>query len=124
MKKRAERRQCRSSNTTQALALQLESCRTDADLDAMVLSDEDGVCLATSGDQSTCMEVAARLPFIGRKVPAFEGVLLGTDSGWRIRMRRIDVSGAELYLCAIGDGTRYGAAMNRSETGVARILGA
>ncbi|HLU64912.1 MAG TPA: hypothetical protein VKZ63_01470, partial [Kofleriaceae bacterium] len=99
-----ERRRRRSDNTTLALHYQLESSRAAARLDGLVLSDEDGFCLASSGDPEACEEVAARLPFIGRKVPRFEGVLLGCESGWRIRMERVAIAGADLYLCAIGNG--------------------
>ena len=88
-----ERRQRRSDNTTLALHYQLEACRQAARLDGLVLSDEDGFCLAASGDPQACHEVAARLPFIGRKVREFEGVLLGTEGGWRIRMQRFGVAG-------------------------------
>ncbi len=118
-----ERRRRRSDNTTLALHYQLDSGRKAARLDGLVLSDEDGFCLASSGDPEACQEVAARLPFIGRKVPEFEGVLLGTESGWRIRMKRMAVAGAELYLCAIGSQTAAGAIeMTRMSGGVRRIL--
>jgi hypothetical protein len=118
-----DRRRLRSENTTLALHYQLESGRQAARLEGLVLSDEDGFCLASSGDPEACQEVAARLPFIGRKVPEFEGVLLGTDSGWRIRMKRMAVAGAELYLCAIGNQTpSRDQEMARTGGGVRRIL--
>lgn len=118
-----ERRRRRSENTTLALHYQLDSGRKAARLDGFVLSDEDGFCLASSGDPEACQEVAARLPFIGRKVPEFEGVLLGTESGWRIRMKRMAVGGAELYLCAIGNHAEVGdKEMARMGGGVRRIL--
>lgn len=118
-----ERRRRRSENTTLALHYQLDSGRKAARLDGLVLSDEDGFCLASSGDPEACQEVAARLPFIGRKVPDFEGVLLGTESGWRIRMKRMAVGGAELYLCAIGNHAEVGdKEMARMGGGVRRIL--
>ena len=96
-----ERRHRRSDNTTLALHYQLEACRQAARLEGLVLSDEDGFCLAASGDPQACHEVAAQLPFIGRKVGEFEGVLLGTEGGWKIRMQRFGVTGGQLFLCAI-----------------------
>ena len=118
-----ERRRRRSENTSLALHYQLDSGRKAARLDGLVLSDEDGFCLASSGDPEACQEVAARLPFIGRKVPEFEGVLLGTESGWRIRMKRMAVAGTELYLCAIGNQTATDEHdMTRTSGGVRRIL--
>ena len=118
-----ERRRRRSENTSLALHYQLDSGRKAARLDGLVLSDEDGFCLASSGDPEACQEVAARLPFIGRKVPEFEGVLLGTESGWRIRMKRMAVGGTELYLCAIGNHTAtHEHDMTRTSGGIRRIL--
>ena len=118
-----ERRRRRSENTSLALHYQLDSGRKAARLDGLVLSDEDGFCLASSGDPEACQEVAARLPFIGRKVPEFEGVLLGTESGWRIRMRRMAIAGTELYLCAIGNpNATRDHDMTRTSGGIRRIL--
>lgn len=120
---RRDRRHRRSDNTSLALHYQLEACRQAARLEGLILSDEDGFCLASSGDPEACDEVAARLPFIGRKVPEFEGVLLGGESGWPIRMQRFEVAGGELYLCAIGDVTpTREQEMLRSRGGVCRIL--
>jgi hypothetical protein len=118
-----ERRQRRSDNTTQALHYQLDAFRRAARLDGVILSDDDGFCLASSGDTHACHEVAARLPFIGRKVRDFEGVLLGTDGGWRIRMHRFGVPGGELYLCTIGAGSAESERhLARSRGAVRRIL--
>lgn len=118
-----ERRRRRSDNTTLALHYQLEACRRAARLDGLILSDADGFCLATSGDPQACQEVAAQLPFIGRKVRDFEGVLLGSDGGWRICMHRFGVAGGELYLCAIGPrSAERDRQLALSRGGVRRIL--
>ncbi|HTE51899.1 MAG TPA: hypothetical protein VK698_13685 [Kofleriaceae bacterium] len=118
-----ERRHRRSDNTTLALHYQLDACRQAAKLEGLILSDEDGFCLATSGDPHACQEVAAQLPFIGRKVPDFEGVLLGTEGGWRIRMHRFGVPGGQLFLCAIGPGgTERERQLALSRGAVRRIL--
>ncbi len=118
-----DRRRRRSDNTTLALHYQLEEFRQTARLDGVVLSDEDGFCLASSGDPQACHEVAAQLPFIGRKVHEFEGVLLGSEGGWRICMHRFGVPGGELYLCAIGaGGAERDRQMARSRGAVRRIL--
>ena len=121
--RRHERRRRRSDNTTRALSYQLEACRTEARLEGMVLSDEEGVCMARSGDGGTCDEVAARLPLIGRKTEAFEGVLLSAGRGWEVAVRRFRVEGGELYLAAIGGRpSEREAQLGRSEAGVSRIL--
>lgn len=118
-----ERRHRRSDNMTLALHYQLDACRQAARLDGLILSDEDGFCLASSGDPQACHEVAAQLPFIGRKVGEFEGVLLGTEGGWKIRMQRFGVPGGQLFLCAIGvGGPQRDRQLARSRGAVRRIL--
>lgn len=97
-----DRRRRRSINTTQALCYQLDMSRRAAKLRGIVLSDEDGVCLAAAGDTDACDEVAARLPLVGRKVPEFEGILLAPEQAWDVVMRRFQVHGAPLFVCAIG----------------------
>lgn len=117
-----DKRQLRSDNTTLALHYQLEHSRAAARLEGMVLSDQDGFCLASSGDPEACQEVAARLPIIGRKVAEFEGILFSAETGWQIRMETIHVAGTDLYLCAIGNQPEAERVMSRSEFGVRRIL--
>jgi len=108
---------------TEALRLQLHACREAADLTGIVLSDEDGVCIASSGDEVTCEEIAARLPLVGRKVKDFEGILFSPWKGVEVRMRRFHVDGAELYMAAIGSTkSQRDLQLNRSIGGVARIL--
>jgi hypothetical protein len=124
MTSKTNRRSHRSHDTLEALHLQLDACRKDAELDGMVLSDEDGLTLAATGDAVACDEIAARLPLIGRKVSDFEGVLLSAENGWRVRMRRFIVAGTELYLCAIGGSEQRDAELGRGVGGAARILAA
>lgn len=120
-----ERRRRRSHNTTRALRYQLDACRSAASLEGMVLSDEDGVCLAAAGDGRACDEVAAQLPLLGRKVRSFEGVLLSAERGWEITMRRVRFADSFLYLAVIGGPPeRRDSELRRSESGVLRILAA
>lgn len=118
-----ERRSNRSSNTSKALLFQLQACREDSSLEAIVLSDEDGLCLAAAGDRDTCDEIAANLPFVGSKAPDFEGVLFSPSKAWKVGVRRFEVMGTELYLCvAGGKGPARDKELQRSLGGVARIL--
>ncbi|MBT8496180.1 MAG: hypothetical protein KJO07_24255 [Deltaproteobacteria bacterium] len=119
-----ERRSRRSRNTSEALYLQLDACREDSKLEAIVLSDEDGLCLAAAGERDTCDEIAANLPFVGAKAPNFEGVLFSPTKAWKVGVRRFEVLGTELYLCVAGgrDDNRD-RELSRSLGGVARILG-
>lgn len=118
-----ERRHRRSRNTTKALYYQLDACRADANLEAVVLSDEDGLCLASAGDRETCDEIAANLPFVGSKAPDFEGVLFSPRKAWKVGVRRFEVLGTELYLCVAGGrGESRTTQLARSMGGIARIL--
>ncbi|MCP4448593.1 MAG: hypothetical protein GY811_25135 [Myxococcales bacterium] len=118
----SERRHNRSANTTRALCFQLSASLKRADLEGMVLADEEGVCLATAGDDHACDEIAAHLSLMGRKVGKFEGVLYGPDAQWDIHMKRFDVEGTNLYICAIGNGEVRNDQLQQSINGVARIL--
>ena len=121
----AERRRRRSHDTLKALHLQLDACRRAGELDGMVLSDQDGLLLAATGDPEACDEIAAQLPLIGQRVSEFEGVLLSAENGWRVRMRRFRVGRSELYLAAIGGAaTTSERELGRGIGGATRILAA
>jgi hypothetical protein len=121
-----EKRKKRSSIRKEALALQLAACAEDSNLEAIVLSDADGLCLASCGDLDTCEEIAANLPFVGdRSQGHFEGVLFSAAKAWKVTVHRFEVLGSELYLCAAGGkGDARDKELNRSLGGVERILAA
>ena len=124
MKISRERRQNRSDNTYSALRYQLEACRRRAGLEGMVLTDESGLALATSGAVGSCDEVAARLALVGRKVAAFSGVLFSDRGSWEVSMRRFEIGESELYMCAVGGSPDPRVAeIERSIDGASRILG-
>jgi hypothetical protein len=118
-----ERRQNRSSFKSDALRYQLEACRARAALDAMVVADADGLCVAASGDSATCEEVAVRTALVGRNVPDFQGTVL-TDSGaWDAHVRAFEIGGEPLYVCAIGgDADDRADQIAHSVAGATRIL--
>jgi hypothetical protein len=119
-----ERRRRRSDNTTEALRYQLAASREASAVAAMVLADEDGLCLAASGDGGTCDEVAARLTQIGARARDFAGTVFAARQAWGVELRRIAVGTDELFLCAVGgDPAARRSAVDRSAGGVARILG-
>jgi hypothetical protein len=120
-----DRRRKRAGDVALALRYQLDACRDGADLEAMVVADEDGLCLAASGPVDTCHEVAAVLPFLGRTQKEFEGTVLSERGGLRVHVRAFAFGGQELYACAIGGREdRRAQELERSVTGVARILAA
>lgn len=120
-----ERRRRRSDDPGQAIRYQLDACRQEAGLDAMILADRDGLCIAVSGPAAACEEFAARVSVMHREAHDFDGELWTQDDRWDVHVRRFDVGGIELCLCAVGGiaGERA-AEVERSLRGVTRILAA
>lgn len=119
-----ERRQRRSEHPGTALFYQLDTCRERAALEAMILADEDGLCVASSGRVETCEELAAHMALVCDRVPYFEGTMLSSEERRDVFMKRFRVNGEELYLCAVGGNMAMRVfEVQRSETGVTRILG-
>ena len=120
-----ERRHRRSKYPTLALTYQLTAFCRDGQIDAMVVSDPDGLPLASSGDDYACDEVAARMMLVGSRIREFNGTLLGPGQRWDVQMVKIDIDGCELLVCAIGgsaDSRRRQIA--RGAEGARRILAA
>ncbi len=84
----------------------------------MIVADETGTCLARVGAEETCGEIAAAAPMIGRRAERFRGVLLHGGGQVPVALRRVDVDGFPLFVCAVG------AADDRSEQLAARAAGA
>lgn len=118
-----ERRKRRGSSAGEALALQLAACCEDGSIEAMVIADDQGLPLASSGDTGACDEVAARMGVVAHRVRAFSGTLLGPGAAWNVEMRKIEIDGADLLVCAVG-GTPEARAdqVARSAEGARRIL--
>jgi hypothetical protein len=118
-----DRRSRRSDNITQALRYLLDACRESGQLDAMALTDRDGLLLATAGDLAACEEVAARVAGIPIDVGSFRGTVIGEAGTWPVHMRRLRISSMSIYVCAIGgasdDRTRQ---VGRAALGIERIL--
>ncbi len=118
-----ERRRRRAHITQKALEFQLLSCCEDGKIEAMVVADEDGLPLASSGDEGACDEVAARMAVVGQRINEFSGTLLGAGHAWHVQMRKIAIEGAELLVCAVG-GTAEARSrqIKRGAEGAVRIL--
>lgn len=97
-----ERRKRRATTATQALRYQLTSCCEDGRIEAMVVADADGLPLASSGDTFACDEVAARMVLVGARIKEFSGTLLGSGNAWHVQMKKVEIDGAELLVCAVG----------------------
>ena len=120
-----ERRRRRTDLITQALTYQLLACCEDGKMQAMVVSDADGLPLAATGDRAACDEIAASMVHIGARTQAFGGTLYSAGQRWDVEMTRLQVDGSRLVVCAIG-GTaeQRRRQLARGAQGTLRILGA
>lgn len=102
----SERRHRRSGCLADALRLQLEACREDEGLAAIVVSDEIGFCVAHAGGDGSHEEVAARLPMLAD--PARRGPVDEDDGephapGAALAVTTFSIAGATLHACAVKD---------------------
>jgi hypothetical protein len=120
-----ERRSRRSAQTGTALTYQLAACCAEGQIDAMVVADDNGLPLASSGDEVACDEIAARMAVVGSKIDDFSGTLLGEGIHWQVQMTKVEVEGTELLVCAVG-GTAEARRRQilRGAAGTRRILAA
>ena len=101
-----ERRQRRSGRLADALRLQLEACREDEGLAAIVVSDELGFCVAHSGGDGGHDELAARLPMLAD--PARHWSLDDDDGALQppraaLAVTTFAIEGARLHVCAVAE---------------------
>ncbi len=102
-----ERRYCRSGCLADALRLQLEACRQQEGLDAIVVSDELGFCVAHSGGDGSHEELAAWLPMLAD--PARRRFLDDDDEGRQpmhaaLAVTTFPIAGTRLHACAVKEG--------------------
>ena len=99
----SERRNRRSGRLADALRLQLEACREDEGLAAIVVSDELGFCVAHAGGDGGHDELAARLPMLAD--PA-QRRFLDDDDGLQparppLAVTTFSIEGTTLHACAV-----------------------
>lgn len=117
-----ERRHRRSTNRDLALCFQLEHVRDQGRLEALVLSDDDGLPLSTAGDAAVCRELAAYAPLMARSGLGMP--LPPLLRGAEVAVRIVHVHGQPLYLASVGGGVARDALLAHSMRGVQRILSA
>lgn len=115
-----DRRTRRSPESHVALRYQLEHTRESAGLSALVLADDDGLVVASSGDRALCAELAAIAPLhsrspLGMPMPP---LLRGAE----VAVRPLQMNGQHLYMCSVGGGMARDALLSHSMRGVQRIL--
>ncbi len=115
-----DRRQRRSTDRFVALRYQLEHTRDQGKLEALVLADEQGLVVASSGDASICAELGAVAPLVsgspmGMPMPP---LLRGAE----VAIRPFHIYGQRLFLACVGGGVARDAHLSTSRCGVQRIL--
>ena len=123
----ADRRTRRSEDTRTALAYQLDHVRDEAALEALVLADDAGLPLATSGDTQICAELAALAPIAARHQFVPQGTRF--ESGF-VHVHPVRFDGVELFLASCSDSladvwsARIETWLAEAQHGVTRILAA
>ena len=101
----SERRHRRSGCLADALRLQLEACREDEGLAAIVVSDDLGFCVAHAGGDGSHDELAARLPMLAD--PAQRWPVDDDDAGElqppraALSVATFSIEGARLHACVV-----------------------
>ena len=94
----SERRNRRSGCLADALRLQLEACREDEGLAAIVVSDELGFCVAHSGGDGSHDELAAQLPMLADPARRSPGLQPPRTA---LAVTTFSVAGATLHACVM-----------------------
>jgi len=116
------RRERRSNECGTALRFQLESTLKNASLEALTLSDGEGLLLASAGEDDLCEELGAFAPILAHCQPG-KIVVSGSGANFEeVAVRSIDYFGQYLYLASLGGGANNHRALARSAEGIQRIL--
>jgi len=99
----SERRRRRSGRLADALRLQLEACREDEGLAAIVVSDDLGFCVAHSGGDGSHDELAAQLPMLANPAQRWSpDDDCGLDvSPTSLALTTFSIGGERLHACAV-----------------------
>lgn len=115
-----DRRLRRSNDRFVALRYQLEHTRERGGIEALVLADDDGLVVASSGDSAVCSELAAVCPLMARSLMGMP--MPPTLRGAEVAVRPVRVYGQDLYIGCVGGGVARDAHLVHSKGGVERIL--
>ena len=127
----SERRNRRSGCLADALRLQLETCREEQGLAAIVVSDEFGFCVAHAGGDGSHDQLAAHLPMLAdpvhrQSLSADDVALLPAPES--VTVTTFPISGGRLYACAVAApqnalaSTDGAAVLARVASGFTRLL--
>ncbi|MGM0558576.1 MAG: hypothetical protein ACQEVA_19480 [Myxococcota bacterium] len=126
-----ERREKRSKQTYQAINFQLEHIFENHHLESFVLGDNNGLVLASAGEDIDASVLAAFAPVLHkhRGEASRESVLSKVASMMpeadldTLRIRPFMIDGEMLFLCSLGERSMRGeAGLYRAVTGIRRIM--
>lgn len=128
-----ERRARRSTCLADALRFQLDACRADEGLSAIVVADDIGFCVAHSGGDGVHDDLAAQLPVLAdpaRRRSLGEDQEAGQPTLESLVVTTFSVRGTTLHACTVGTPATAGgagragsvAALARVTSGFSRLL--
>ena len=119
-----ERRQSRSDNLYKALELQLASTAQRARFSSVILTEAQGVTVASTGDAGELEEIAALSPQLAPGGKFWQGRIKSEDGSSRLfTVAPIVTESGKLYLCAVGGtGSLITTSLLMGGRGVDRIL--
>ena len=117
-----DRRQRRSSDRQTALRYQLDHIRDRGRIEALVVVDDQGIVVASSGEDGVCEELGAVAPLMSRSPLGMP--LSPLLTGGEVAVRPLELQGQRLFLACLGGNVARDALLGHPVKGVARILGA
>ena len=115
-----ERRRRRSQECNTALRFQLENTMKRGGLEAVCLSDGDGLLMAWAGEEELCAELGAVAPLLAH-CPTGSLQVSGIR-GEKVLVEAVDCFGQQLYLASIGGRRGTEAVLRHGLVGICRIL--
>jgi hypothetical protein len=121
----SERRNRRSGRLADALRLQLESCREQEGVAAIVVSDEHGFCVAHAGGDGNHEELAARLPMLADPAQhrAFDDDGEFQPRRAALAVMTFSIGGARLHACVVKKPDAGAEANDGGAEVLARVVG-
>ena len=124
MLQQEERRTNRSDNIFCALELQLAATARRARFSSIVLTEEQGLTVASTGNAGEVEEIAAMSPQLAPGGRIWQGKIRNDDGGSRlVTVAPIQSDTSKLFICAVGGNSSIiTSALLRGGQGVKRIL--